>query len=323
MAIRLTPIAGESLGVRSMAAFVETPDVRVLLDAGAGLGWRYNLMPHPLEYRALGAARKRLREFAEKADIITVSHYHYDHYTATWREVEAQWTWSCLEEARKIYTNKLVCAKDYRENINPSQRRRGWIFSLKAPEFSEVRYVDGVTMKFGDTEITFSRPFPHGEEGQLGFVLCILIERDGERLLYCPDVQGPMEDATMTYIGSVRPRVLVVGGPPTYLADSKVPRTMVERGIRNLRRLAATIPLLLVEHHMLRDEQGWRLLSQIREQAKAVGNTVQTYAEYLGEEVRPLESQRQRLYSENPPSEEFQRWLQMPPRERARQLPPA
>jgi predicted metallo-beta-lactamase superfamily hydrolase len=124
-----------------------------------------------------------------------------------------------------------------------------------------------------------------------------------------------MEDATMTYIGSVRPRVLVVGGPPTYLADSKVPRAMVEKGIRNLRRLAATIPLLLVEHHMLRDEQGWRLLSQIREQAKAVGNTVQTYAEYLGEEVRPLESQRQRLYSENPPSEEFQRWLQMPPRE--------
>jgi predicted metallo-beta-lactamase superfamily hydrolase len=32
--IKVTPLASESFGVRSMCAIVETPDVAVLLDAG-------------------------------------------------------------------------------------------------------------------------------------------------------------------------------------------------------------------------------------------------------------------------------------------------
>jgi len=39
----------ESLGVRSLATLVKTPDVKVFVDAGALLGMRSYLLPHPLE----------------------------------------------------------------------------------------------------------------------------------------------------------------------------------------------------------------------------------------------------------------------------------
>ncbi len=48
--LRATPIAFESLGVRSMAIFVETDDLKILIDPSVALGpKRYGLPLHPLE----------------------------------------------------------------------------------------------------------------------------------------------------------------------------------------------------------------------------------------------------------------------------------
>lgn len=81
--IKITPLASESLGVRSLAVFVETPDIKLLLDAGASLAPRFGKLPHPLEYKALKAAREKIRRYAQRADLITITHYHFDHYTQT------------------------------------------------------------------------------------------------------------------------------------------------------------------------------------------------------------------------------------------------
>jgi predicted metallo-beta-lactamase superfamily hydrolase len=71
--IRVVPLAAESLGVRSMCTLVETPDVRILLDAGVSLcPSRFGLPPHPLEYKAIIEARRRIAEAAEMADVVTV-----------------------------------------------------------------------------------------------------------------------------------------------------------------------------------------------------------------------------------------------------------
>ena len=48
--VKITPLAADSLGARSMATLVETPDVTVLLDPSVRLGpYRYDLPPHPSE----------------------------------------------------------------------------------------------------------------------------------------------------------------------------------------------------------------------------------------------------------------------------------
>ncbi|MCP8316690.1 MAG: MBL fold metallo-hydrolase [archaeon] len=199
MTIKITPIASETLGVRSMATFVETPDVKLLIDAGASLGPRFGILPHPIEYKALKEARNSLERFAIKADAVTISHYHFDHYTATWSSIETKWTWSSYDVAKKIYSGKVILAKDYRDSINASQRKRGWIFSKIANEFArEIRYVDSSTIEFGDTLINFSQPLPHGEDDtSLGFVLSLHIKHCDEDLLYCPDFQGPISDKAL------------------------------------------------------------------------------------------------------------------------------
>ncbi|MEM2886008.1 MAG: hypothetical protein QXF24_07975, partial [Thermoproteota archaeon] len=96
--IELKPVAFESMGVRSMCCLVETPDLSALFDAGVSLGPRFSLPPHPLEYLALAEARRKIRESARKADIVTVSHYHFDHFTPPFHS-DTVWTWSSKEEA--------------------------------------------------------------------------------------------------------------------------------------------------------------------------------------------------------------------------------
>ena len=84
--IRVVPLAAESLGVRSMCTYVETPDVRILLDAGASLGpSRFGFPPHPREYEAMATCRERISKAAEKAELVTLSHYHFDHHTPSYK----------------------------------------------------------------------------------------------------------------------------------------------------------------------------------------------------------------------------------------------
>ena len=53
------PLAEESLGVRSVAAYLATGDVKILLDTGISLApKRYGLPPHPREVERA----KQLRE---------------------------------------------------------------------------------------------------------------------------------------------------------------------------------------------------------------------------------------------------------------------
>ena len=50
--IRVLPLAYESFGVRGMATYVETDDVKLVIDPGSALGPRFRLNPHEQEYMA-------------------------------------------------------------------------------------------------------------------------------------------------------------------------------------------------------------------------------------------------------------------------------
>ena len=59
--IKVTPLASESFGVRSMCTLLETPDVNVLLDAGISLcPYRFSLPPHPIEFQTIQKLRKKI-----------------------------------------------------------------------------------------------------------------------------------------------------------------------------------------------------------------------------------------------------------------------
>lgn len=321
--IKIKPLAAESLGVRSMCTLVETPDVKILLDAGVSLApTRFGFSPHPLEYEALQRSRQRIREAAEKADIVTISHYHFDHHTPSY--TDWCYNWSSAEVSQQIYQGKLVLMKSYKSKVNFNQRRRGWMFVKTGGKHARsLEVADGKNFEFGETKISFSEPVYHGsEETALGWVLMVTIQRDDEIFLFAPDVQGPMCKQTLNMILASKPALLLVGGPPTYLSGFRVQEEKVRAGIENLVKLAKEIPVMILEHHLLRDEK-WRTLTKpVFDVASRARHDVLTAAEFLKSENMFLESRRNRLYEEYPPDNDFEKWLKLPLPERKLTPPP-
>lgn len=307
--IKVLPIAFESLGVRSMCTYIETPDVRILLDAGVSLGpLRFGFSPHPREYEAIKDRRETIIRFAEKADIITVSHYHFDHHTPSY--TDWAYNWCSAEIAERIYQKKIVLVKNYRDHINFSQRRRGWIFEKTSGKHAKrFEVADGKTFTFGSTTISFSRPVFHGPEGSdLGWVIMVAIKYENECVFFAPDVQGPISQKTLKMIIDEKPQLAIIGGPPTYLVGFRIDHKAVDLAIKNLKVIARHIPVVIVDHHILRDENWKKIVQPIVDTAVSAGHKIFTAAEFLGRQNLLLESQRKRLYENEPPSSEFVKW---------------
>jgi len=69
------------------------------------------------------------------------------------------------------------------------------------------------------------------------------------------------------------------------------------------------VPLTILEHHALRDEQWQQRIKQVYDAALKAGHTVMTAAEFAGQENTFLESRRKQLYADYPPSKDFEKWM--------------
>ena len=308
--IKITPIAAESLGARSMCTQIETPDTKILLDAGVSLAsWRYKLPPHPKEYQKIKQLRENITKAAQKAQIITISHYHYDHHTPSFTDWVVNWT-NRGETAKQIYQNKTVLIKDPQKNINANQQKRAAAFQRTTGKLTkQLEIADGKTFHFGNTKLKFSEAVAHGSENPtIGWVIMATIEYDDERFTFGPDVQGPMSTHTTELILTEEPATLMIGGPPLYLNGSRVKPGLIEQGIKNLTQIVTQIPTIILEHHTLRDQMWRQKINPIIHQANLKGHCILTAAEFQGKENNFLESKRQQLYEKYPPTEEFKRW---------------
>lgn len=308
--IKVAPLASESLGVRSMCTLVETPDLSLLLDGGVSLcPWRFNLPPHPVEFRTISRLRREIAKAADKASVTTISHYHYDHHTPSFEDWVVNWT-EQGETARQIYQGKTILAKNPKENINTSQRERAWLFQKTGAKHAKIfEAADGKTYTYGLTKLCFSSAVAHGsDDHSLGWVIMATVECGDERFMFAPDVQGPMSIRTAEMILAAKPSVLMMGGPPLYLEGGRVSARQIKQALLNLERIAEAVPLVILEHHALRDE-AWRdKLSDVLAKAQARGHSIITAAEYTGKENLFLEAKRKQLYYEQPVSEEFKQW---------------
>ena len=309
--IKVTPLAAESFGVRSMCTLVETPDVAVLLDAGISLApYRFSLPPHPVEFQTISKLRKTIAEAADKAQVVTISHYHFDHHTPSFEDWVVNWT-EDGETARQIYQNKTVLAKNPKEKINASQRQRAWMFQKTGGKHAKtLESADGKTYTYGKTSLRFSEAVAHGsEDSMLGWVIMAGVEHDEERFMFAPDIQGPMSTHTLELILDAKPTVIMLGGPPLYLGGFRVEMAQLEQGLRNLERIVEAVPLVILEHHALREESWKPKMEKVFQQASQSGHGIVTAAEYAGKENLFLESKRKQLYRDQPPSDEFKVWM--------------
>jgi predicted metallo-beta-lactamase superfamily hydrolase len=268
------PIASDSMGVRSMATYVETKDAKILIDPK-----RYGLPPAKIEVDTLLKMKQDIAKRAETSDILIISHYHYDHY----------------DPHEQFYEGKKVFAKDIRNHINKSQTERGREFKQIVQEACNLIYCDDSTHQVGDTEIRFSPPFFHGpSQVKLGYVLMTMIDDGRQRLLHASDVQGPVTTEAKEYIISQHPDLLIMDGPPTIFLGWKFSMNDLKEAQKNLIEIVETIQCeLILDHHLLRDIKYKENFPEIY---KTPDFSVKTFAEYLGENNNTLEAHRKELW---------------------------
>jgi predicted metallo-beta-lactamase superfamily hydrolase len=281
--MKITPLAFDSLGVRSMATFVET-DLRIMIDPGLDLApLRYGLPPSQTELKRAKELSAKINEHARQTDVFIVSHYHHDHY---------------FPEA-DFYQGKVLLLKHPQKDINYNQRRRARSFLQSFRNKAErIEYADGKEFALSGTKIKFSPPVPHGEAlSKSGFVVMCSISHGGKKFVFASDVQGPQVSGVVTWIVEENPDMLILSGYPTYLPRVSNPQTFEECNRNLIEILARTnVKTIILDHHLTRDIDYERKVGPTLKKAQSMGRTITTAAEYLGMQPDLLEAKRKRIH---------------------------
>jgi predicted metallo-beta-lactamase superfamily hydrolase len=278
-------LGSESLGVRGLSCVVETGRRKIVIDPGVALGYlRHGLLPHPFQVAVGNEVRRQiLKALADCTDIV-ISHFHGDHiplvnanpYQLSARLVAASfqkpWLWSKGMD-------------DVSSSMAKRCRDLSKVLGKKFP------CSEGRTSK----PLSFSRSMPHGEaKGHLGGVMMTRIEESEEAFVHASDIQL-LEIAPIEQILAWKPDVVLVSGPPLYLRHLSSRKR--KRARENALILAKEVPVLILDHHLLRNEEGYRFLEDL---SASAGHKVLCAADYMGRRRLPLEAWRQRLYREMP-----------------------
>jgi len=256
--MKVIPLAAESLGVRSMATYVEVGRTGILIDPGATLApARFGLPPTEDEWEALRRANDRISAYAARSSFVFVSHYHEDHFRSD----------------PASYAGRIVLAKDPRRMISGKQAQRGEALWKALDGQARVERADGARRREADLELVVSSPLPHGVDGTpFGSIVASTV--------------------AAAYLIQQRPTLLYVSGPVSYL-ERDVGRDAIERAIDQLVRVMdATGCKVIMDHHALRDAGFAERFARLWET-----NRVATAASHLGLDVTPLESRRNRAWA--------------------------
>lgn len=276
--MNVTPLAFDSMGVRSMCTVVED-DITILIDPGVSLApQRFGLPPHNLELEQLMRKRELIQKYAEKTDIITISHWHNDHHTPFMQGLYNSVT---PETARALYKGKTVLGKGLRK-LNYMQKKRARSFL----DHQKIDFCDGKSYTYENVVITFSRPVNHGLSAKI-FVVMVSIEGE-KKVVHASDVQG---FSGLDFIKKENPDILIMSGPPAYLLTPED----IERSESNILDTLDYCGQCILDHHHVRDTSFKEVFREIWKSSK-----VKTAAEYTGKCNQLLEAERKKLFTEYP-----------------------
>lgn len=279
-------LAFDSMGVRSMCTFVETSDLRVIIDPGVSLApRRFGLPPHRLELERLKELAKIITEKAMISDLIVITHYHYDHHD--------------LGDLipLEIYDKKTVIIKDPKNNINRSQGdfRAPLFLGIIKEKAKKVEVADGNSFVMGRTKIEFSKAVFHGSSNLLGYVVEVMVEGDGEKIIHTSDVQGPIFEDQTEFLLKNSPRLVIADGPMIYMLGYRYSHENLNASMKNISRLIeGGVEELVIDHHFLRDLNYIQYMENLRRSYPSA--KICTAAEYVGKKVDLLEARRKELY---------------------------
>ncbi len=292
MEVKVRLLGADSIGARSLSTCIETEEgIKIMIDPGVSYApRRYGLPPHPREMTRLCEIKERIKREIEDADIIVITHYHYDHYLYHKEDIE-------------LYRNKILLIKNPEEKINFSQRIRAYRLLQKnrvKDLAKKILFLDSNKVKITRLlNIIGSEPYPHGSPGtKLGYIVMPVVNCCNITVLFGSDVQGPIDTSAKKYILHVKPDILIMSGPPLYLSGSKLEEEEVEKGVINLKHIVAQLrnASIIVDHHSARSQDYLSLLAVL----KRANPRVVSGAEYMNTNLELLEAMRKELWENEP-----------------------
>jgi hypothetical protein len=195
----------------------------------------------------------------------------YPKTAARWRRAEGK--------KLMVYQAKMRWFKKIVESWQQSR----WIGDFKVGG-TGVTMADGRRFVFGGTEVSFSRPFFHGQFlDNIGWVLAFTVKHEDERFLFTSDLQGPIIEEYADWIVKLSPSFIVADGPPLYTYGFMIGKEDVERVVKNMKAIIreASPRGIIWDHHMCRGPFRSKL-RDVYSYAKRRGVKLQTAAEYMG-----------------------------------------
>lgn len=283
--MKVIPLASDSMGTRSMATYIESDGLKILIDPGVALGpMRDGLPPHQEEIKKMNEDMEKIKEFLKIVDVVIITHYHYDHYNPKFAE---------------LLKGKKLLFKDWEHMINRSQwgRANNFLRILKGLNLEPIP-ADGKMFDFSGGKISFSNPVTHGVSSKLGYVIEVYVESDSSSFLFTSDVQGPCREEQISFILSKKPNIIYIDGPLSYLLGKAFELADLEISINNLKKIMEIdgLECIILDHHLLRDLKWKDLVEDLISLGDRKGIKVMTAAEYIGKENKLLEARRRELY---------------------------
>ncbi|NPA71136.1 MAG: MBL fold metallo-hydrolase [Crenarchaeota archaeon] len=282
-------LAFDSFGVRSMSTFIQTRDTIIHIDPAVSLApKRYNLPPHRREVERLIECAREIEKHARDAEIIIITHYHYDHHDPG-KLIPIE-----------IYKNKVVYVKDPNNKINRSQMQRASRFlSLIKNLAKEIKIAERQEIKIGNTCIKMSDAVPHGVNDRLGYVVEVSIWDGEKKLLYTSDVEGPPLEEQVKFILDERPDILILDGPMTYMLGFRYSKKALEASISNIKKIIDSgVKTIVIDHHFMRDLKYRERLADAYKYSEEKGVKMISAAEFMNRPIEMLEAMRDKLYQE-------------------------
>jgi uncharacterized protein len=287
--MQVIPLASESMGVRSMATFVETRHVRLLIDPGAAVAEQcFGLPPHPFETACLDRCRARIALFAKSAHAIVITKFDVEHFSPG----RPEWT-----------ANKRLIVKNPNLHVRPEIRTFAFEFLKTARNTaSEVSFADGTSFTFGGTRLSFSESFAVNPQENTEGAIPLAVEDDEETFVYSSGTRGVYPDGAAAFLSSGPSTLMYLDGPLTHQPDRTAPRIPAGPLFKRIKKiiLDSGAPRVILDHHLLRDPKWRQRVEPLAQIAREKGIVLQTAAEYRGEEVLELEARRKTLYELHP-----------------------
>ncbi len=169
--------------------------------------------------------------------------------------------------------------------INNLWSKKPWISEgITLSNGSVILWGDGRSFTFDNVRIRILDPWFHGVEyDRTGWVTPVIVRVGSIKVFYSSDVMGPIIEDYASYIARLKPDIVFLDGPPTYLFPYMLNRINLRRAIDNAITIVKSKPKLIIyDHHLLREWRWRERVKEVFEEATKEDVRIMTVAECLG-----------------------------------------